>query len=129
MGEIVAVSPELMALLSGNAGAGGLAPFTREIFLLDITVAGTTFCKKINELAPLLVEGTILKMQRDPDNKHDEYAIGIYLDHDRIGWVPRDLNLIVARLMDAGKAFVCRVTGTKWKNEWLKIDAKVWMVE
>lgn len=27
----------------------------------------------------------------------------------RIGYVPRELNLIISRLMDAGKAFFCRI--------------------
>ena len=27
----------------------------------------------------------------------------------KVGWVPRELNLVISRLMDAGKAFFCRI--------------------
>ena len=45
--QIIPISPALLSLLSGEKG--GLVPFTREIFLLDIVVAGTTFCENIEE--------------------------------------------------------------------------------
>jgi len=107
-----------------------IQPFSREIFLLDIVVAGTSYCKKIDEVYPKLEKGLVLRMQRHPKNKHDEHAIGIYFERIRIGWVPRELNLIISRLMDAGKAFFCRVEGVEFVNDiWVKIDAKIYMVE
>ncbi|QFQ12482.1 DNA-binding protein [Pseudoprevotella muciniphila] len=126
-GQIIPISESLLALLGGSSG--GVTPFTREIFLLDIVVAGTTYCTNMEELAPLITTGTVLRMLRDPKNEHDEMAIGIYLDKERIGWVPMELNLIISRLMDAGKAFVCRVTETKWINKWFRIKAKISMIE
>ena len=41
--EIIPVSPELLALI-GTEGINALGLPKREIFLLDIVVAGTTFC-------------------------------------------------------------------------------------
>jgi hypothetical protein len=125
--QIVPVSESLLALLSGDGG--GLAPFTREIFLLDIVVAGTTHCKDINEVAPLINESTVLRLLRDPKNEYDDMAIGVFLDKTRIGWVPMELNLIISRLMDAGKAFICRVNKAEWKNKWFRIEAKISMIE
>lgn len=125
--QIIPISDSLLALLSGESGE--LTPFTREIYLLDIIVAGTTYCNDISAVAPLIKEGTVLRMLRDPNNEYDEMAIGIYLDKTRIGWIPMELNLIISRLMDAGKAFVCRVTKAGWKNKWFRIEAKVSMIE
>lgn len=125
--QIIPISDSLLALLNGSGG--GLVPFTREIFLIDIVVAGTTHCHNIEELAPQIQEGTVLRMLRDPKNEYDDMAIGIYLDNHRIGWVPMELNLIISRLMDAGKAFVCRVTEADWKNRWFRIVAKISMIE
>jgi len=125
--NIIPISESMLALL--GASENGITPFTREIFLLDIVVAGTTFCEKMEVLAPLIHEGTVLRMLRDPNNEYDKMAIGIYLDADRIGWVPMELNVIISRLMDAGKAFVCHVTDSKWINSWFKIKAKVSMIE
>ncbi len=37
---IVKLTPELLAIFSGTENSNSLMPFTREIFLLDIVVAG-----------------------------------------------------------------------------------------
>lgn len=125
---IAPLTPEMLAFI-GSGGVEAIAPFTREIYLLHITVAGTTFCSTISELTPQLVENTRLRMLRQPQNKHDKLAIGIYLDKIRIGWVPQEQNEVISRLMDAGKAFFCRITRTSQKGEWTKIDADIFMVE
>lgn len=125
---ITKLTPEMLAFI-GSGGVDAVAPFTREIFLLDIVVAGTSFCKEIDELEPELIPETKLKMIRHPQNEYDELAIGFYFNGTRIGWVPQELNEVISRLMDAGKAFFCRIAETKRKNKWLKIDAKIFMVE
>ncbi len=122
------LSPELLVLI-GTGGVKALAPFTREIFLLDIVVAGTSFCKEIDALMHELKPETVLKMIRHPKNEHDELAIGIYHNEIRIGWVPQELNEVISRLMDAGKAFFCRIEKTRKLNNWVKINAKIFMVE
>lgn len=44
--------------------------------------------------------------------------------------MPRELNLVISRLMDAVKAFFCRVEAVELVNDyWVKIDAKIYMVE
>ena len=126
--EIVKLTPELLALI-GSGGVDALAPFSREIYLLDIVVAGTTFCTEMDTLEPKLLPETVLKMIRQPQNKHDELAIGIYLNSIRVGWVPMEHNEVISRLMDAGKAFFCRIESTKRKGNWVKINAKIFMVE
>jgi len=68
-------------------------------------VAGTTHCKEIATVEPLLVAEKVLTMKREPDNKYDEFAIAIYCDSIKIGYVPAELNEVCSRLMDAGKAF------------------------
>ena len=127
--QIVKVSPELLEMM-GSELPNSLQPFTREIFLLDIVVAGTSYCKRIDQVYPKLEKGLVLRMLRHPQNKYDEHAIGIYFEKIRIGWVPRELNLIISRLMDAGKAFFCRIEDVTLVDEyWVKIDAKIYMIE
>ena len=126
--SIVKLTPELLALI-GSGGVDALAPFSREIYLLDIVVAGTSFCETIAELEPSLLPDTVLKMIRQPQNQHDELAIGVYFNGIRIGWVPMEHNMVISRLMDAGKAFFCRVEQTTKKGNWVKIKAKIFMVE
>ena len=129
---IVKLSPELLALFAGQTNVNALAPFTREVFLLDIEVAGTGYCEQMNEIYPKLQNSTVLQMRRDPQNKYDKQAIGIYYEQTRIGWVPRTMNTIISRLMDAGKAFFCRVTDLSEQstdNLWKHIACKIYMVE
>ena len=127
--QIVKVSPELLEMMGADL-PNSLQPFTREIFLLDIVVAGTSYCKRIDKVYPKLEKGMVLRMLRHPKNKYDEHAIGIYFEKTRIGWVPRELNLIISRLMDAGKAFFCRIEKVTLVDDyWVKIDAKIYMIE
>ena len=120
----------MLALFAGSGNSNALAPFTREVFLLDITIAGTGFCEQINEVFPHLQPDMVLKMQRDPKNKYDENAIGIYYEDKRIGWVPRSMNTVISRLMDAGKAFFCRISALgSEEGAWKRIDCKIFMVE
>lgn len=126
--SIVKLSSELLALI-GTGSANSLQPFSREIFLLDIVVAGTSYCDEIYDLEPELEPGTILRMIRKPENEHDELAIALYFNETQIGWVPRALNQIISRLMDAGKEFFCRVEQVEDIDYWVKISAKIYMVE
>lgn len=127
--QIVKISPELLEMM-GSKLPNSLQPFSREIFLLDIVVAGTTHCEDIEYVYPYLEKGTVLKMQRKPNNQYDKNAIALYFDDTRIGYVPRELNLIISRLMDAGKAFFCRIENVELVEDyWVKISAKIYMVE
>lgn len=125
--SILPVTPGLLALLSNVET--GIPPFTQEIFLLEIVVAGTSYCKEIEAIENLIVSEKVLTMKREPKNKFDEFAIAIYCDNIRVGFVPAEMNLVCSRLMDAGKMFFCRVVSKDWKNKWLKINANIYMVE
>ncbi len=125
--SIVPLSTGLMALLSQDENLP--KPFTHEIFLLEIVVAGTSYCKEINEIEPEIVPEKILTLKREQNNLHDDAAIAIYTDKIKIGYVPADMNLVCSRLMDAGKLFFCRVTSKKWINNWLKVKANIYMLE
>ena len=124
---IMPVTPGLLALLSNVEN--GITPFKQEIFLLEIVIAGTTYCKEIEAVEKLIVPEKVLTMKREPNNKFDEFAIAIYCDNIRVGFVPAEMNMVCSRLMDAGKLFFCRVVSKDWKNKWLKINANIYMVE
>lgn len=125
---IIKLNPELLALLDGGTG-GGIQPFAREIFVLNVFVAGTTYCESIDDVIDQVTPGTMLKMRRDPENEVDEYAIGLYIGTTRIGWVPMKDNLVIARLMDAGKAFTCKVVKVTNLGSWWKINVSIYMID
>lgn len=127
-GGITPLNDKLLALI-GTGGINSLGLPKREIFLLDIIVAGTTHVDNIHELKGQIVPGTLLKMVRRPKNIYDEKAIALFMCADQIGYVPRTLNLIISRLMDAGKEFYAKVTEVTERGEWVRIKAKIYMVE
>jgi hypothetical protein len=125
--SVIPITPGLLELLvQGNQG---ITPFRQEIFILEITIAGTGFCKEIDTIEDQIVPGKVLPMKREPHNRFDEFAISIYCDNIRIGFVPRKMNLVCSRLMDAGKLFFCRVLEKEQIGRWLKITANIYMVE
>ena len=125
--SIMPLNPGLMSLLINEESC--IKPFTQEIFLLEIVIAGTSHCKEVETIEQNLVPEKVLSMKREPDNDFDEFAIAIYCDNIRIGFVPSEMNMVCSRLMDAGKLFFCRIVSIHWKNKWLKIIANIYMVE
>ena len=67
---------------------------------------------------------------REPDNQYDKQAIVIKtVDGVKIGYVPKQDNVIFARLMDAGKLLFGRISAKEKKGSWVKINIKVYLHE
>lgn len=118
-----------LALLHAHLQAGGVlaAPFAKEIFLIDTHVAGTSHIP-VKEIEPTLANGDSLVLRREPDNLHDEFAILILTESGaKLGYVPRDRNEILARLMDAGKLLFSRIESKQWHGDWLNVSARVFL--
>ena len=105
-------------------------PYSREIFLFETHVAGTSHVENIVELEPSLKEGDRLVLVREPGNPYDGRAIRIQTkEGEKIGYVPRKDNMIFARLMDAGKVLFAVITEKEWDNDWLRIGIRIYMSE
>ncbi len=132
MGELIKTEGDgLMGLLHGKNGELVIPkPFEKDIFLFDTYVAGTTHIEGIEELEPYLNADDRLDFFREPDNKYDSQAIVIKtLNGVKIGYVPKQDNVIFARLMDAGKLLFGRISAKEKKGSWVKIDIKVFLHE
>ena len=71
-----------------------------------------------------------LEFFREPDNRYDNQAIVIKtVDGVKIGYVPKQDNVIFARLMDAGKLLFGKITSKEKKGSWVKIYIKVFLHE
>lgn len=83
----------------------------KSVLVLKTAVAGLCFhvddnSKEGRRLLEALTPGTELKLFREPDNEHDEWAIAVSTSDDReLGYVTRFKNETIARLMDSGKVF------------------------
>ncbi len=105
------------------------SPFSREIFLIDVHIAGTSYID-LSEIEPELLPGEIIFLKRETENKYDNLAI-IILDKKgrKIGYVPRDKNEVLARLMDAGKMIFGKIITKNYIDNWLKIDVEIFLKE
>ena len=121
----------LVGLLHGKNGEISIPkPFEKDIFLFDTYVAGTTHIEGIEELEPHLNVDDRLAFFREPDNRYDTQAIVIKtIDGVKIGYVPKQDNVIFARLMDAGKLLFGKITSKEKKGSWVKIYIKVFLHE
>ena len=132
MGDLI--KPEGSGLVSLFHGANGELvipkPFERDIFLFDTYVAGTTHVEGIEELEQYLNVEDKLDFFREPDNQYDKQAIVIKtVDGVKIGYVPKQDNVIFARLMDAGKLLFGRISAKEKKGSWVKINIKMYLHE
>ena len=109
----------LVGLLHGKNGEISIPkPFEKDIFLFDTYVAGTTHIEGIEELEPHLNNDDRLEFFREPDNRYDKQAIVIKtVDGVKIGYVPKQDNVIFARLMDAGKLLFGKRMSASTKQE------------
>jgi hypothetical protein len=72
----------------------------RKIFLLQCFVAGFRFYKGMG-LLEAMKSNDYVELRREPENEHDLFAIALYWQNEKIGFIPADFNEVLARLMDA----------------------------
>jgi len=127
--DIVAINPRIINLLTSSFGKDGLPlPYVKEIFLMECHIAGTSYRENIKEIEKELQEKDLLVFKRETDNQHDKLAIVIFdTKGQKLGYVPRDRNEVIARLMDAGKLIFGKLERKQWKDDWLKADIRVYM--
>ncbi len=102
-------------------------PYANDIFLINCQVAGTYYVD-LSDIEPTLEEGQNLVLKREPDNKFDELAILVTTEKgEKLGYIPRVKNEIMARLMDAGKLIYAKLKYKEWQYERLYIDIDVYM--
>jgi hypothetical protein len=88
-------------------------PFSQDIFLLETHIAGLHYYDIKNHSTSLQLADALL-LRREPDNVNDELAIVILtVSAQKLGYLPKFRNQVLARLMDAGKSMVAEVTQLK----------------
>ena len=71
-------------------------------FLMVTRLAGVQYYAFSDGTLPL-DRGAEVALRREPSNCHDERAIEVYtLAGDKLGYVPRSRNTLLARLIDGG---------------------------
>jgi hypothetical protein len=124
--SLIKVNNHLLSALSN--GFISFDIFARETLVLECMVAGTSF-RKLEKVRDELIETVRLEMKREGDNEFDHFAIGLWYYHTKVGYIPREENEVIARLMDAGKQFFATIALKEMEGKWLKLNIKVMLKE
>jgi len=130
MGALVRIDDtNIVSIL--NAGKTGLdigKPFSRQIYLISASIAGSYYVDDIHNLLGKMTIGSKLRFVREPDNQYDELAILVKdQDNNKLGYVPRKKNPILARLMDAGKNIYGTVRTINNDDDYTNIEMEIFM--
>lgn len=122
--SLIKISPSLLSALAKGGISINVMP--KDIRVLECLVAGTSF-RKLKDVEPSLLAEVKLELTREPKNEYDEFAVALYFDKQKIGFIPREKNEVIARLLDAGKKFYAGIKAKEWEGNWLKIEIKVYL--
>lgn len=70
-------------------------------FYQNFKVAGFAFaegCMVFDKLKP----GVKLELEREPNNNFDSYAVAIYYENAKIGYIPKGSNVDICTFLDMG---------------------------
>ena len=86
-----------------------LPPLPGCVWLLQTHVAGMAY-HQAEQAMDSLQAGGLLHLRREPGNVHDALAIEVLTESGlKLGYVPRNRNPVLARLMDAGQLLQAQV--------------------
>jgi hypothetical protein len=122
--SLIKSTPGLLKLL--HQSGTSIDVFRKDMLALSCLVAGTSF-RSLKEAEPLINLQTVFKLKREQDNEFDKKAVAIYFDEEKIGYVPKAKNEVIANLMDAGKRFSAKLISKEWQGDWLKLDIEVYL--
>jgi len=127
MNELTSFDPQTLQILAKSFKDGLPLPSIKEIFLIESHIAGTSYLN-LDEVEKTLANDEFLKLVREADNKYDPLAILIFDSKgNKLGYVPKDKNEVLARLMDAGKFIFGRLVSKERVNSWLKLTIKIYL--
>lgn len=81
-----------------------------EIRLNSPYIAGFQYYKGC-DIEDQLKENDILELKREPVNSHDRYAVEVFRSGEKLGYLPREENKVIARMMDQGIEVKARIVG------------------
>ena len=93
----------------------------KKMYLMDCHLAGRKY-HDADEVWDELKVGTVLRLERDKENRYDTNAVavvyerkdqkGVVEDEFLIGYIPRDNNVMIANFLEMGwnDIFECRIS-------------------
>ncbi len=122
--SLIKSTPGLLKLLHENNTS--LDVFRRDMLALSCMVAGTSY-QSLKEIEKEIIHNAVFDLTREPTNKFDKKAIAISYNKNKIGYIPKEKNEVIANLMDAGKKFSAKLISKSWEGNWLKIVVEIYL--
>lgn len=101
--------------------------------ICETIIVGTSHVFGFAELRKELESGTELRLVREYENQYDGWAVRVEVPDSlgkgrKLGYLPRPLNQIPARLMDGGKVLCIRVSGFCYEdNAYERVKVKLYL--
>ncbi len=100
----------------------------RRVLLQESPLAGFQY-HRAAAIWPFLRVGEPLRLQREPGNPHDRYAVAVWFRNEHLGYIPRRENRTLAKLMDQGECLEAQIVRLlEENNPWRKIRLRVELV-
>ena len=126
--ELIIGKENVLSLVTKKGVGDLLKPLSKEIFLFDSYVAGTTHLKDESVFDEIMA-GDKLTLQRE-NNKFDENAILVLTsEKKKLGYVPEKDNIVFSRLMDAGKYLTAKVRYYEPKGPFKNVSISIYLVD
>lgn len=84
----------------------------KKVHLTNFNIAGFGYWEGC-EVQEELHIGTRLELVREEDNKFDPYAVAIYYDDHKLGFIPRGSNHDISKYLDMGLEDIYEVRVTR----------------
>lgn len=95
--------------------APGSAP-TGRTAILDFAVAGGWY-RGLGQAKRDMAPGDLLRLVAEPDNPHDAHAVAVWRGDLMLGYLPREANEPIARLLVSGAHVEAEVSRLyEWRN-------------
>lgn len=115
------INSEITTTLRFIHEIGEIDSLSEDIFLIRSFVAGWFHYITAEQLLDELRPEQELDLYREANNKYDKNAIIIKNKEEKIGYVPRRDNKILANLMDGGKLLVCKINNV-YEGDYNSLD-------
>ena len=130
MSDIEKINTDIADVVKFLNNGGSVKPFIKDTYLITVYIAGLYYVKNLDEE---LKKGTRLDLYREK-NDHDKKAIKIKYKDNKLGYIPRKHNTILANMMDAGKKLYALVEkaaagGVYEDEEYKSVKIKIYLKE
>lgn len=105
-----------------------IKPLVNEIHLFDTFIAGAS---RVADLTVFdrLHSGDKLSLRREVSKFDDQAILVLNEAGEKLGYIPEKDEQIFARLMDAGKLLIARVTDLELKGSLVKVSIGIYLVD